>query len=84
MNGLPTTNGTVRSSAIYRTLRNYPIKLLIFIQARLPLSMIKSVACNNGAGGYTERHFIYQTYLIDPQGKIKNPQGKIKKCFGNR
>ena len=28
----PTTNGSVRSRAIYRTLRNYPIKFLIFIK----------------------------------------------------
>ena len=32
MNGFPTTNGTVRSSAIYRTFRNYRINKLIFIQ----------------------------------------------------
>ncbi len=30
-NGLPTTNGAVRSSAIYRTFRDYPIKLLTFM-----------------------------------------------------
>ena len=34
MNDLPTTNGTARSSTIYRTLRNYLIKFLIFIQPR--------------------------------------------------
>ena len=32
MNGLPTTNGLARSSAIYRTLKNYPFKFLIFIR----------------------------------------------------
>ena len=32
MNGFPTTNGSARSSAIYRTLRNYPIKFLNFIR----------------------------------------------------
>jgi hypothetical protein len=31
----------------------------------------KDVACNNGAGGYTERHFNIQTYLTEPQGKLK-------------
>ena len=31
----------------------------------------KPVACNIGAGGSTEKHVIYQTYLTEPQGKIK-------------
>jgi len=31
----------------------------------------KPVACNNGAGGYTERHFKERTHLIEPQGIIK-------------
>ncbi len=31
MNGFPTTNGWVRSSAIHRTFRHYRIKKLIFI-----------------------------------------------------
>ena len=34
----------------------------------------KDVACNNGAGGYTERAFIHQTHLTEPQGKIKKCQ----------
>ena len=33
--------------------------------------MRKTVACNTGAGGSTERHSVYQTHLTDPQGKIK-------------
>ena len=32
---------------------------------------LKPVACNIGAGDSTERHFIYRTYLTEPQGKIK-------------
>ena len=32
----------------------------------------KRVACNNGAGGSTERHFVHQTHFTEPQGKIKN------------
>jgi len=32
MNGFPTTNGQVRSSAIYRTFQHYRIKKSIFIQ----------------------------------------------------
>ena len=31
----------------------------------------KRVACNNGAGGYTERHFKELTHLTEPQGIIK-------------
>ena len=35
MNGFPTTNGRVRSSAIYRTLQHYRIKKLIFIYGKV-------------------------------------------------
>ena len=34
-------------------------------------SLNELVACNSGAGGYTERHFMYQTHLTEPQGKLK-------------
>ncbi len=37
MNGFPTTNQPVRSSAIYRTFENYRINKLIFIQFVLQL-----------------------------------------------
>ncbi len=36
------------------------------------------VACNNGAGGSTEKSLIYQTYLTEPQGIIKKLQGKFR------
>jgi len=29
------------------------------------------VACNNGAGGYTERSVGHSTHLTEPQGIIK-------------
>lgn len=32
------------------------------------------IACNNDAGGYTERHAIFQTHLNEPQGKLKMPK----------
>jgi len=32
----------------------------------------KPVARNVMEGGYTERSFIYQTHLTEPQGKFKN------------
>ena len=34
-------------------------------------SLPKTVACNIGAGGYTERHLKSLTHLTEPQGKIK-------------
>ncbi len=36
MNGLPTTNGQVRSRAIHRTFRYYRTKKLIFMKPHLP------------------------------------------------
>ena len=36
------------------------------------------VACNNGAGGSTEKSLIYQTHLTEPQGIIKKSQGKFR------
>ena len=36
MNGFPTTNGRVRSSAIHRTFRSYRINKSIFIKPNLP------------------------------------------------
>ena len=35
-------------------------------------SIIKKVACNNGAGGYTEVNMKPQSHLNEPQGPIKN------------
>ena len=32
------------------------------------LDLPKTAACNTGAGRYTERHFMYQTYLTEPRG----------------
>ena len=39
----------------------------------------RTVACNIGAGGSTEKGVKLSIYLTEPQGKIKNPQGKIKR-----
>ena len=53
----------------------------VFDAFRLSLGMLmflfsfkhhpETVACNNGAGGSTERHFITETHLTEPQGKLK-------------
>jgi len=42
-------------------------------------SSYRYVACNNGAGGYTQKNAQCTIRLTEPQGKIKKPQGKIKK-----
>ena len=41
------------------------------ITLRAMRSLNERVACNNGAGGYTEKHFMHQTDLTEPQGKLK-------------
>ena len=43
------------------------------------LGLSKTAACNIGAGGYTERHFMHQTYLTEPQGIIKNLQHRRRR-----
>ena len=48
----------------------------------LVLSLIlrpKTAACNNGAGGYTERHAMYLNLLTEPQGIIKNLQQRRRR-----
>ena len=46
MNGFPTTNGVVCSSAIYRTFRNYPVKFLNFIWSKSVFQiLLRHTAC---------------------------------------
>ena len=41
------------------------------------LGLPKTAACNNGAGGYTERD-------VKPEIDLTEPQGKLKICNGGR
>jgi len=41
------------------------------ITLRAMCSFNELVACNTGAGGYTERHFMHQTDLTEPPGTLK-------------
>ena len=48
------------------------VKVKRGVSQRIPLARAsKLVACNNGAGGHTQRDMKLLTYLTDPQGIIK-------------
>jgi len=46
------------------------------------LDLPKTAACNNGAGGYTERHFMPQNHLTEPQGIIRKTRPAPKERDG--
>ena len=66
MNGFPTTNGRVRSSAIHRTFRYYRIKKLIFIN--LAFASLNTQSSENyilcTISVFKVRYYIMKTYYL--------------------